>query len=123
MVTTRFGTQSIIWPPQGSSFRSISIQSALSGAQTDTDLWLPSDGRKIVIMGFHISKETAGQVDFKDEDGVALFTAQLAAGENLPIDSGVEPFWVGKKSKKITLTTTGANGIFISIWGHEDDSQ
>ncbi len=123
MPTTRFDQESIVWPPVSSGFRPIAIFASLDGVQADEELWVPSSGRKIVLMGFTVSKETAGSVSLKGDLRGAFWLANLVAGENLPIDSGVEPFWVGGIEEKMVLDTTGLNGTFLTLWGHEDDTK
>lgn len=89
-----------------------------SGTETDTVVWTPESGRKIVLMGMAFSSDVAERVLVESGTTVVIPYMQNVASGLTVVDSGY-PIWEGTTDATLTYTTVVAGDHSILLWGYE----
>ncbi len=89
-------------------------------AETDTVVWTPASGQKIVLMGVAFTSDTA--TTLRIETGTTLVgpMAECTASGLVTIGSGF-PIWQGTDDATLTYTTGTAGRHSILMYGYETD--
>lgn len=89
-------------------------------AQTDTTIWTPTSGYRLVIQGIYLIADTTQTVFFEVGSTTKIPVQYLIAGVPSPIELGGRPILTLETDEALTYTsTTGANTSVIVV-GYED---
>lgn len=92
-----------------------------SAAQTDTTLWTPASGKRIILQGVVVSTNAANNVDLEVSDVDVVPPLYLAANGGGVIQSGGAPIWIGATDASLTYTTSAATNVSVLAWGYEEE--
>ena len=116
---TIFQGQGIQWPPISSSFKPVTQYNEFTGIESDTVIWQPKNGHRIVLMGMILTANGTNVLAFKGSVRGVFLTIPIDAA--LDFDhSPSQPMFVGEVDEKIEFDASDANGSFITLYGHED---
>ncbi len=116
---TRFNRQRIQWSPVDSGFTPISQYNEFTGIVSDSVVWVPKNGFRIVLMGILLTTVGVNTLKLKGSVRGVFLTVPMNAVDNFDI-SPAQPIWVGEKDETLTFDASDANGSFVTLYGHED---
>ena len=94
-----------------------------TSSASDTTIWTPASGNKIVLMGVMLSSES--DMDFLIETGSTAVIPRVygIATEPVVILSNSTPIWTGSDDATLTYTVDNYDSMNYSIllWGFEKD--
>lgn len=88
-------------------------------AQTDTAIWTPVSGKRIVLVGVVFSTDTA--MNMKVETGTTSIIPPMymAANGGAVISGGDAPIWIGDKDATLTITSSASGNHSVLLYGYE----
>lgn len=93
-----------------------------SSAQTDTVIWTPASGKRIVLLGFEVTSVAAQTTKFEVSDVVKIPLQYSGASIPVVVSGGARPVWVGTADQALTYTTTANTATSVMLWGYEENS-
>lgn len=104
--------------PHG-DYTTVVKQDNQTDAQTDTTLWTPATGNKIVVLSLNLSADAAQDAFFEVTTTTKIQKLYVGAGGNASLTAGGRPVLVLATDEALTYTTSsGANTSVIAI-GYE----
>jgi len=92
----------------------------LSGVNTDTVLWTPASGKKIVLMGVSYWADAISRFYVKSGSTMVIPTSGNDIASGIVVISGAYPIWKGAADATLTYTTPISNEHTILLWGYEE---
>lgn len=92
-----------------------------AAAQSDTEVWAPSTGDRIVLTGVHISNgDTANVIQIESDDEDVIPPQRLAANATVTISgTGTCPVWMGDEDATLDVTSSAADSFSVLLIGFE----
>lgn len=94
-------------------FTTITKPATATSAQTDTTLWDPAAGKRIVLMRCTISSWLAQTVELEDDDGDVVPPLYFESYGIKELGNGYAPIWEGNVNEVLTYSTS-ASGHALS---------
>lgn len=88
-------------------------------AQTDTAIWTPATGKKIVLVGVVFSTDTAMNIKIEKGTTSIIPPMYMAANGGAVISGGDAPIWVGAKDEVLTITSSTSGNHSVLLYGYE----
>ncbi len=93
----------------------------ISGTETDTVVWVPAAGNKIILMGVAYWSDVQGTFFVESGSTKVIPTSGICSTSGITVIGNGTPIWKGSADATLTYTTT-INGIHsILMWGFESD--
>ena len=109
----------IQWPPKSSSFEPVTEYQEFTAIETDTLVWLPTTGLRIVLMGVIFTSELATEITLKGETKGKIISVPMEDVDKFSHEPA-SPIWVGGINEKLIIDIDDAVNTFITLYGHED---
>ena len=90
-----------------------------STAQTDTAIWTPATGKKIVLVGIVFSTDTAMNIMVENGSTSIIPPMYMAANGGAVISGGDAPIWVGDTDAVLTITSSATGNHSVLLYGYE----
>lgn len=90
-----------------------------TSAQTDTAIWTPSTGKKIVLVGIVFSTDTAMNIKIEVGTTSVIPPMYMAANGGAVISGGDAPIWVGSADEILTVTSSTTGNHSVLLYGYE----
>ena len=87
-------------------------------AETDTVVWTPASGNKIILMGIKFNSETATTLLIESGSTAVIPLTECTASGQIVIQSSV-PIWQGADDATLTYTVETKGRHSILLWGYE----
>ncbi len=88
--------------------------------ETDTVVWAPASGRKIVLMGLAFTSAVATTLQIETGTTVIGPLAEVTASGLFVVTSST-PIWQGDEDATLTYTVGSPGRHSIMFWGYETD--
>src|SRR3990167_901055 len=88
-------------------FQTITKTATATTAQTDTTLWDPAAGKRIILMGCVISAKFAQTVELEVANVDVVPPIYFDSYGTIPLGTGYGPLWEGEVDAILTYSTVG----------------
>ena len=119
---------SVVWADRPADYYStVTKAETATTAQSETTLWDPDAGKRIILQGCNASATGALRFSLGDVGGSAAVSPLMIIQSHgtVPLGGGAIPMWMGDVDEVLTYTTTaslisGAHQLFaILCYGYE----
>ena len=97
----------------------INKPSTYTTAQTDTLVWMPAAGKRIVLLGVLLTTDTAMNIRIKT-GAVDVIPPCFFAANGGAVISGQGVIWKGEVDATLTITSSAAGNHSVLLWGYEE---
>ena len=89
--------------------------------ETDTVVWTPESGKKIVLMGVAYWSDTLGNFFVETGSTKVIPNAGICVASGVTVIDGGYPIWRGATDATLTYTTAIESDHSILLWGFEEN--
>ena len=86
--------------------------------ETDTVVWTPGTGSRIVLMGIKFTSDTANTL-LVESGSTAVIPVTECSASGLIVIQGSTPLWQGAANETLTYTIPAESRHSIMMWGYE----
>lgn len=94
--------------------------SDVTGIETDTVVWTPESGRKIILMGIAYWSDTLGNFFVESDSTKVIPTCGISTASGVTVIDGGYPIWRGEVDATLTYTVAVDCDHSILMWGYEE---
>lgn len=89
--------------------------------QTDTAVWTPAAGKKIVLMGAYFTSDAILTLELEDSNVDVIPPTYTAVKGGASITAGPAPIWIGDDDDTLDISSDQAGDFSVLVWGYEID--
>lgn len=89
-----------------------------NGTETDTVVWTPASGARIVLMGYQFNSDTA-TILLVESGTTAVIPKTHCTASGIRVMNSSTPIWEGAADATLTYTVDTAGDHSILMWGYE----